>query len=134
MELEINEKTYKIGKLTAMQQFHIARRLAPALWALGAAANGAESITSLNDSSIFGALGPVAEAISKMSDEDVNYVIQSCLGVVSRQEPKGWARVQASNGHLMFEDIDMATMMQITFAVIKENLGNFFPDQPGSKE
>lgn len=38
MEVTIKGAEYKIRKLTPFQQFHVARRLAPALWALGAAA------------------------------------------------------------------------------------------------
>lgn len=133
LEVVISDKTYRVGKLNAMQQFHVARRLAPALWALGVAAQSAEKAVSLTDTDSLLALEPVAESISKMSDSEVDYVLQTCLSVVSRQESKGWAKVQASNGGLMFEDIDMSTMMQLTFTVIRENLGNFFPGQPGTQ-
>ncbi len=43
-----------------------------------------------------------------------------CLGVVSRNMggDRGWAPVVASNGALMFDDIDMGTMLQIVWHVI----------------
>lgn len=128
METEINGQQYRTGKLNAIQQFHVARRLAPALWAMGAAAAGAE-LTDLSDAGALMKLGPVAEALAKMSDADTEYILKTCMSVVARQQGQGWAAVQAQNGSaLMFEDIDLPVMMRLTFVVVQENLGNFFPE------
>ncbi len=123
MEIEISGNSYSIGKMSAMQQFHIARRLAPAIWALSSVAG---KDRPEDDSTAINALQPVAEMLSKMSDEDSEYIVKSCLAVVQRKQQNGWAKVQSSNGGLMFDDINMQTMLQITFAVVKDNLGNFF--------
>lgn len=127
--IEIGGNTYKIGKLNAIQQFHITRRLAPSLWALAEASGSAPS----NSDPIL-ALKPVAQAVSQLSDEDSEYVLHTCLGVVMRDQKGQWARVWAKGGGLMFDDIDLQVMMQLTFAVIRENLGNFFSALPAQSQ
>lgn len=136
-ELAIGGNNYRIGKLTPFQQFHIARRLAPVLFALGSSAEQAAdklraSIEGqgLDTLSVY---GPVADVLSKMSDADSEYVLGTCLAVVHRQQGASWAAVHAQGGGLMFQDIGLAEMMQLAVAVLKENLGNFFgagSDQP----
>lgn len=117
---EVGGQQYRIGRLDAKKQFHVARRLAPLLAGLGGALQG--------ESKGFAELvAPIAYALSKMSDEDTDYVIDTCLAVIQRQSNNQWASVMVRNGGLMFQDIDMAQMLQLTVAVIQGNLGNFFP-------
>ncbi len=127
MELELSGNNYKIGKLSAMQQLHIVRRLAPTIFALSSATS---TDTPKTDFEALSALAPVADMISKMSDEDSEYVVKSCLSVVFRQNATGWAKIQAGNGNLMFDDIDLSAMMKLTFEVVKDNLGNFLTALP----
>lgn len=117
---EIGGQQYRIGRLDAKKQFHVARRLAPLLAGLGGALQ-AESKEFVQ------LVAPIADALSKMSDEDTDYVIDTCLAVVQRRQNNQWASVVVRNGGLMFQDIDMAQMLQLTVAVIQGNLGNFFP-------
>ncbi|PXV60885.1 hypothetical protein SAMN04487785_11321 [Dyella jiangningensis] len=120
MEFEISGQTYQSGRLNARQQFHVARRLAPVLGGLAdASAAGAESFSKF--------LQPIAEAISGMSDGDCDYVLDTCLSVVRRQQGPSWAPVMSSSKAMMFDDIDMSVMLQLASKVIQENLGNFFP-------
>lgn len=76
---------------------------------------------------MFESLGPIADAISAMKDEDVEYVLKKCMAVCQRQENGKWVRVSAQNGLPMFADIEMMAMLTLAFAVIQENLGDFFP-------
>lgn len=117
-EIELAGSTYAIGKLNAKQQFHVARRLGPALVAL---ATGFTA--SAEDDSLL-KFKPIAEALARMSDEDSEYILDTCLAVCSRKQEKGFAKVMA-NGQMMFADIDLAVMIQLTAAVVKENLENF---------
>ena len=121
MDITIAGNNYKTTKLDAFKQFHVSRRLAPALWALA----GAASSDKGGDDSALMALEPVARAVSQMSDEDSEYVLKACLSVCNREQNGGWAKVMNGNGQMMFQDIDMPAMMQLTFAVIQDNLGNF---------
>jgi hypothetical protein len=76
---------------------------------------------------------PLMDVISKMSDEDSNYITGKCLAVTQRAirsqvgEVTSWSNVVSSNGELMYEDdIDMMVMLQISWAVIRESLSRFF--------
>ncbi|WP_374572789.1 phage tail assembly chaperone [Phenylobacterium sp.] len=119
--IEIAGHTYKIGRLDARRQFHVARRLVPIMGALAGALQDATA-------NLLEALGPIGDAMAAMPDTDADYVVSACLSTVERQIPggAGWGPVQASNGGLMYDDIDLATMLRLVAAVIRENLGDFF--------
>lgn len=112
-EATINGVAYRIGKLNALQQLHVGRRV------LGVLANGAQGSQQL--------LG----AISAMPDEQVDYVVNRCLAVVQRctgtpgAVGASWAPVMGSAG-IMFQDMDAAALLQLTVEVVKENLMGFF--------
>lgn len=117
MEFEIKGQQYRAGRLDAFKQFHVARRLAPLL---GGIAKGGQG-----DFSAF--LQPMAEALAGMPDADCDFILNTCLAVVQRQQGNAWAPI-IKGKELMFEDIDMGSMIQITIKVIQENLGSFFSD------
>lgn len=124
MEFEINGQQYRSGKLSARLQFHVARRLAPVLGGLAAASkNGGDDFA--------GFLQPIADAISGMSDADCDYVLDTCLAIVQRQQGSSWANVFVNKAQ-MFDDIDMGAMLQIASKVITENLGGFFQGSAAS--
>lgn len=115
---------YKAGKLDAMRQFHVMRRLAPLLPELAGAGirPGGDPMTVLE---------PLARIVSTMTDADVEYVLHSCLAVVDRQQTGGaWAKVQASPGVLQFQDIDMTAMLAIAWQVLQHNMSGFFAGLP----
>jgi len=118
-EFEVNGITYRCKKLTAFQQFHIARRLTPLLLAL---AGAGEKVNNF------------AAALAGMSDSDGEYVISVCLSAVERfnTEHKNWAAVwNASANRAMFVDLnDLAALLPIVVKVIEDNLGNFWSALP----
>lgn len=120
----INGQEYRLGKLGALPQFHISRRLSPMLAATGTSLVGLKLGMDTEVSEFARILEPVTEIIAKMPEDDVNYILFTCLNVVSRKQGEQWAPI-TRNGQLMFEDIDMPAMLQIVFGVIKINLGNF---------
>jgi hypothetical protein len=119
-DIEVSGNVYRIGRMDARKQFHVSRRLAPLLAGLGGAIAGKKE-------DIASTFQPIAEALAQMSDEDTDYILDNCLAVVSRQQGNQFAPVMARGGNMMFEDIDLPTMMQLTITVIRENLGGFFP-------
>ncbi|WP_427183528.1 phage tail assembly chaperone [Bordetella bronchialis] len=139
METTVKGQNYRSGRLSAMQQFHVARRVAPALTGLvsafgaikqDAAAGGAEQDAAAAREEFAKAVGPLANAIAQMSDADAEYVLGTCLAVVSRQtDPTTWAPVWRE-GRLVFDDIDLSTMIQLAAKVIQDNLGNIFGALP----
>lgn len=140
MTTDINGTTYVIGKLSAMEQLHVARRLAPVLASLIPAFVGNPGLFDKNedegggaDAMMIIASGPVAETLSKMSNEDVDYVVNACLSVCEWKQAKNFAKVMV-NKVLMKGNLELDELMGLTIAVIQENLGRFFPtSQPDSR-
>ena len=67
---------------------------------------------------------PMADVLSKMSDEDADYVTKTCLSVVSRKQGMEWVSLM-SDSRLMFDDLEAFEMMLLSFFVIRRNLANF---------
>lgn len=128
-EVEIDGTEYRIGQLDAMTQLHVARRLAPFLSSLAAAAVQVDKGMSTEDW-LRAAFGPVSDILSAMPDEQVNYILNACLAVVSKKQQAGnsspvWAPIQKNN-RLLFQDITSPTLLKLTIAVVRERLGPFF--------
>lgn len=117
--VEVGGHKYRIGRIDARKQFHVARRLAPLLAGMSGIPDKSAGFAAF--------LGPLADALSGMSDEDVDYVLDVCLSVCQRIQPNGHPAPVMTRGGLMFEDIDMGQMIQLAVKVIQENLGGFFP-------
>lgn len=133
-EIEVAGNWYRIGKLDAITQFHIARRLTQVQLALGIssselAAKGKEADEMAMLAAI---MGPIADVISKMPEDDVNYILRTCLHSILRGQDGGkWAKVMVG-GNMMFADIEMPHMIRLVIASIQENLGSFFVGLPGA--
>ena len=86
-EIEINGVMYRIGRLDAFTQFHIARRLAPIQLAMGISASELAQKATADESTIAAAImGPIADIMSKMPQDDVDYILKSSLAIVSRKQ------------------------------------------------
>jgi hypothetical protein len=124
-KITIGERTYLIGSLDCFQQFHVARRLGPMLLSVLAAAAQAP------DDADFESLlsGPLVEHLATMNQEDVDFVLCTCLGVVRVQlSDNGTAPLwDKTSKQLRYQDLQMPAMLQLTIAVCKDNLGSFFP-------
>jgi hypothetical protein len=131
--LEISGNTYTIGRLSTFKQLHVARRMAPFLSVLTSVSRdvpGNPGVVGGIGASFAQFAGPIASVLASMSDQEVESIIGDCLNVVRRQMPggTGWAviwNVQAQS--LQFEDIGLKEMLQLTFAVLQENIGGFLP-------
>lgn len=139
--LEQGDVTYRIGALTPMQQFHIFRRLAPLIAGVQESISAAvqapsalpEDATEAARKEEFGGrvMTVIATTLGTLPDGDVEYIINTCLGVVSRKQGERFAPVQ-TGGRLMFADIDMSLMLRLTSTTIQENLGGFFAQGIGA--
>jgi len=135
-ELEIDGAKYRTGQLNAFAQFHVFRKLTPVISGVinsfasisehqQANGNAADEI-ALNKQ-FWSSIGPVAEALANMTQEDSEFVLHTCLRVVQRQMTQNqWVNITAPNGMMMFEDIHLGGMLQLTYAVLEDNLGDFF--------
>jgi tail assembly chaperone len=128
-QIEIAGHTYRIGKLDAITQFHIVRKLGPLIVAV---------IKGLNDEKekskeefIEELLKPTLAAISDLNKEDSEYVLFSALSAAYRQVGEKWVRM-ANGNRLQFEDTPMPTMMRLVYDVVQENLIGFFAAPPST--
>ena len=133
--ITIGEHDYTIGRLNALDQFHVSRKIAPIVPTLmpiitevakGDLSKAIESI-ELGDNNELGSLEPLAqalepfmEAFAKMPEDDVNYVIHKCLSVVKRG-----SSIVCRGQTIMFDDLDMGQILPLVVAVIRVSLGNF---------
>jgi hypothetical protein len=135
-EFTIGEHRYRNRKMNVRQQLHVVRRLAPVM---GPLVRFAELQTIQPTDSPSEALErqmeivvPFFEAFARMPDDDVNYVLNTCMSMTQRQQggngsgPQMWVDVwNPQAGREMFDDIDMPTAMQICWNVIQDNLSGF---------
>lgn len=131
MEFEIKGVHYRTAKLSVFDQLKVSRKLLPVLagmlgdfQAIKSSAQGGDVYKALET-----ALPKIAESLADMSEEDTNAIIFPCLSVVARQNGKVWAPVMSQN-ELMFDDIDLMSMLQIVGRVVGDSLGNFLPAAP----
>ncbi|NII73263.1 hypothetical protein FHW84_001832 [Dyella sp. SG562] len=114
-EFEVKGQQYRSGKLDAFKQFHVSRRLVPVMSSMA------------GQSSMDGFVKSISNAIAGMSDGDCDYILNTALSVVQRQQGQSWAKVFDDRSRsLMFDDIDMGAMIAIAQNVLQDNLTDFF--------
>lgn len=130
--IEVNGARYQIGKLSAMQQFHLGRRLGPALIMAGIGIDMLRKGMRPDMDDIIAIAQPILEVLSKMDDKEAEYIIFTALRAVSIQQGDKYAPLMTADGaRLMFENIEMPDMMRLVGEVIKDNLGNFLKGLDG---
>ncbi|WP_286870880.1 phage tail assembly chaperone [Pantoea sp. UBA5035] len=134
MEFEIKGVQYRTAKLSVFDQLKVSRKLLPVLAGMLADFQGIKAAAEGGDvyKAIETALPKIADSLAGMSEEDTNAIIFPCLSVVSRQNGKSWSPVM-SQGTLMFDDIDLMSMLQMVGRVVGDSLGNFLPALPASE-
>lgn len=127
-EVEIDGKVYAIARMDVFVQFHVARRLGPLAPTI---------LTYLarppKERDMMDLFYPLMSTLSTLSDNDTDYILNQCLSVVSLKQDKGFAKIWSSGG-LMFDDITMPTMLQLTWQVILKDIASFFPSIPATSE
>lgn len=143
-------REFKLIKLDAMKQFHVARRLGPILADLLPSMKGVmklvkkgsvptvESLTAemssrpeseqLESAAEF--LSPIMDGLSKLSDEESEMVLRTLLsGVEMKQSAGNWLRI--SNGTLFaVQDLDLPVMLNLAGRSFMHNLAGFFASLP----
>ncbi|WP_312546643.1 phage tail assembly chaperone [Pantoea eucalypti] len=131
MEFEIKGVNYRASKLSVFDQLKVSRKLLPVLAGMLGDFQGIKAAAQGGDvnKAIESALPKIADSLAEMSEEDTNAIIFPCLSVVARQNGKVWAPVMVQ-GSLMFDDLDLMSMLQIVGRVVGDSLGNFLPAVP----
>lgn len=125
--------------MDAFKQLHVARRLMPFLPMFF------HALRTLNIKSAEDFVGnidalflPFTETIAGMKDDDVNYIAFNCLRVTTRKVEGSdiYSNVihidemNINNSRLMYEDMAMDDLLQISWRVIQKDLMRFFPGLP----
>lgn len=105
-EVIVSGQVYQINKLPIFQQFHIARIMAPVIFA--------------------GPKMAIMMAFARLSDRDAEYVVNSCLEVIQRKQEANWANV-GTLGRPMFSDMVLLDFYELAAACINGSLSGFFP-------
>lgn len=140
MEFQIKGIDYRTSKLSVFDQLKVSRKLLPVLAGLLAEYGSIRDMIPKKDgtdadpesySAILEKVLPkVADQLAALSEEDTNAIIFPCLAVVSRRQDKNsWVPVARQN-ELMFDDIDLLSMLQMVGRVVGDSLGNFLPALP----
>jgi hypothetical protein len=125
--------TYQIGKLSAMEQWTIAKRFLSYVqkereaWEQKEVSEGrTPDIANYRGSSL-------ESVLSNLSDEDSQAVINTALRAVKRQEAQGgWSDVMTKGtNRIQYADMKMEALIALTFAVMRDNIDSFFTtEQP----
>lgn len=121
---------YRAGKLNAIKQFHVVRRLGPMIIVAGVSVEMLSAGMKADLGDMVAMAGPVMDLLSRMSDEDVDYVLMTCLAAAERSSTAGqttvWSPVVSPDGKtMMFDDLDMPAMVRVVLEVLKFNMANF---------
>jgi hypothetical protein len=134
---KINDEEFQLTKLSAMKQFHVARKVAPILADLLPAMAGIQKINDKKPESqltesekleeFARVLGPVVEGLSKLSDKDSEYVLNSLLSSaeVKQKQFGSWAKVATEHG-LQIQNLDLPILLQVAGRAFVFNLAGFF--------
>lgn len=134
-DFSIGQRQFKLGKINALKQFHIVRRIAPILAELAPNLKGMAKLSTTNSEDQMEAaaqfLAPIMVGISKLSDKDSELVLFGLLeSIEMKQDEHGnWAKI-ARDGQLLFENIDLGVLMQAAGRAFMYNLSSFFAVLP----
>jgi hypothetical protein len=135
---EIGGREFKLNKIDAMKQFHVARRIGPILAELVPAMKGiskvnSDSMTEEQKLEEFARIAtPFMAGISKLSDADSDYVLYRLLSAVEVKQPasNSWARIAVigpdGNAMLMMQDLELPMLLQAAGRALMYNLSGFF--------
>ncbi|WP_277561376.1 phage tail assembly chaperone [Acinetobacter beijerinckii] len=133
--LEIAGYEYQIGKLNALDQLHVSRRIAPIIPTIAPLLiklvetgltdiKEGEQLDVEELKTLAPTFLPFAEALSSMTDENTEYVLSKCMSVVRRKTESGYAAVWRGKAPA-YDDMEMSEILPLVIAVLRTSLGNF---------
>jgi hypothetical protein len=127
---------FQLNKIDVFKQFHIARRLTPIMGEILQVAPKMKAIKDdMSESERLDAIAqvakPIMEGLSRLSDADANLVLLGLCSAVEVHQPasNSWARV-ARDEVLMFNSLELPTLLQIAGRAFMYNLSSFFAIAP----
>jgi hypothetical protein len=137
---------YRSDNLDAIGQFNVARRLTPVVFALaplislGATTEELAAVITSDIGANLELLRPTVEAVAKMSDADVDYIIANVASKVYRgiRNPvsgqiDSWIPIWNAHARaFQYQDIGLPELVQIVWRVLQENLSSFSFGSPST--
>lgn len=131
MEITLQDKNFRIGKLSALQQFYVFKRLSPVLPAIAIGIGSLKSFADADskeermpNNELVGLFSPIIDVFSKIPDDEMDFILKTSLSVVQIQSGKEWHPV-AVNGQIMYDSIDVADMLTLVYYVNRDDILNF---------
>lgn len=136
-EFKLGTRQFKMSKIDAFKQFHIARRISPILAEMLPAMQEMKNVSKLGELSeeakleqIAKFVAPIMMGLSKLSDADSEFVLYGLLASVEVQQSGGnWAPI-ARGPMLMIQEFELPDLLQIAGRAFMFNLSGFFGALP----
>jgi hypothetical protein len=129
-EFESDGHQYRIRKLSAMQQFHLSRKIAPLIpplipvfMEMRDSVEGGDNVDKLSL-----LLQPFADGLAGMSDAAAESILNTCMSALKRRAEVGdlFVPVWGSGNVPMFADLnDIGKCIPLAVRVVQDNLGPF---------
>lgn len=145
IDFEIRGQQYRAGRVSALTQFAIGKRLLPLITAIGPEAMRSASAAiqaqrqakaeSAEESApppppfdFTSILAPLADAVAALPDEDANFIFRECCKVTKRKSGDAWVGVwNVAAADFQFEDLNALDLIQIAANVMMEHISDFSP-------
>lgn len=123
-KVDILGQSYEIGKMPAMKQMLILKRIAPVVGPLQTIA------ANFDEKAPEGALQAVGDAVAALPDESVEFVTKACLDVCHKKQAGGGLAPISKDGALMYPDLDLLTILSLCAHALIYNFKDFFHSLP----
>lgn len=136
MDFEIDGNKYQTRRLDLFKQAHLLAKFGPLITGIFAKIiKSGVKITKDNVAEIlFGGdvnlVELAAKELQQMPPADIDYVIQTCLGVTVRQSGTGWQNTITPDGQIMFSDLNLGGLFKIIRHVVEDHARGFFSESP----
>jgi|SRR6185312_12695642 len=132
MEFELNARRFRCEKLSALQQLHLSRKIAPLLPPLAPLLvqlwQRREDMLGEDLLRMAELMDPLAQALASMKDADAEAVVEMTLCSVKVETAPGtWVPLWLPGGKMaaVLELNDMGQLLPIVVKVVVFNLGSF---------
>jgi hypothetical protein len=125
--VQIESKTYAVGRLSAFDQMHLIADARSIL--TGLALLKRDRPKEMDDRSYLSTVGMITSSLGGLQPETRERIWNMCLGVVKQRGAVGFQPVLASAGQMQFADMDIHTITKLIYAVFEHNkLLDFFSE------
>lgn len=119
MDVTIGSRTFRSTKMDPFKQIHVIRRMGSLFPSVAGAVRVPDKML---------AAGYIGAALGRLSDDDANFILNSCLATCQLKQGTMWASVVDANGTLMFQDMQLPEILELVWKVLEDNFRPFIKD------